>query len=204
MGRTLLCGMRQLNNDWSELNFHSNWLIVACACWADCDALLSYSINGMCSRAMQWANRRWRLLAVVLRLFRAWVCLRYARAPTPECLALLLHYADSYHVFLEFAILVQKGIGQQIFNRKSISRKITHTWIEICASLNHRKKTKADGSRLIPRKHTETLVLLSGTERLFAGLCLEGSTNHILELNSHRRIECQRRWKGTEITENKL
>jgi len=36
-----------------------------------------------------------------------------------------------------------------------------HTWIEICASLNHRKKTKADGSRLIPRKHTETLVLLS-------------------------------------------
>jgi len=27
---------------------------------------------------------------------------------------------------------------------------------------NHRKKTKADGSRLIPRKHTETLVLLSG------------------------------------------
>jgi len=38
-----------------------------------------------------------------------------------------------------------------------------HTWIEICASLNHRKKTKADGSRLIPRKHTETLVLLSVT-----------------------------------------
>ena len=36
-----------------------------------------------------------------------------------------------------------------------------HTWIEICASLNHRNKTKADGSRLIPRKHTETLVLLS-------------------------------------------
>ena len=29
-----------------------------------------------------------------------------------------------------------------------------HTWIEICASLNHRKKTKVDGSRLIPRKHT--------------------------------------------------
>jgi len=27
--------------------------------------------------------------------------------------------------------------------------------------LNHRKKTKADGSRLIPRKHTDTLVLLS-------------------------------------------
>ena len=36
-----------------------------------------------------------------------------------------------------------------------------HTWIEICASLNHRKNTKADGSRLIPRKHTETPVLLS-------------------------------------------
>jgi len=29
--------------------------------------------------------------------------------------------------------------------------------------LNHRKKTKADGSRLIPQKHTETLVLLSVT-----------------------------------------
>jgi len=82
----------------------------------------------------------------------------------------------------------KQGIDQQMFNRKSISRKITHpqslfkwfyfllkicwsipclhpswkvhTWIEICASLNHRKKTKADGSRLIPRKHTETLVLL--------------------------------------------
>jgi len=35
-----------------------------------------------------------------------------------------------------------------------------HNSIEIRASLNHRKKTKADGSRLIPRKHTETLVLL--------------------------------------------
>jgi len=97
----------------------------------------------------------------------------------------------------------KQGIDQQIFNRKSISRKITHPqslfhrfylnkdwgcvilreidfllkicwsipclhpswkvhiWIEICASLNHRKKTEADGSRLIPRKHTETLVLLS-------------------------------------------
>jgi len=41
------------------------------------------------------------------------------------------------------------------------SRKV-HTWIEICASLNHRKKTKGDGSRLIPQRHTETLVLLSG------------------------------------------
>ena len=40
------------------------------------------------------------------------------------------------------------------------------TWIEICASLNHRKKTKADGSRLIPRKHTETLMLLSNTKHI--------------------------------------
>ena len=32
--------------------------------------------------------------------------------------------------------------------------------------MNHRKKTKADGSRLIPRKHTETLVLLSITVNL--------------------------------------
>jgi len=36
-----------------------------------------------------------------------------------------------------------------------------HTWIEICASLNHCKKMKADGSWLTPRKHIETLVLLS-------------------------------------------
>ena len=36
-----------------------------------------------------------------------------------------------------------------------------HTSIEIRASLNHRKKMKADGSQLIPRKHTEILVLLS-------------------------------------------
>jgi len=42
-----------------------------------------------------------------------------------------------------------------------------HTWTEICASLDHRKKTKADGSRLIPRKHTETLVLLSVYHKWF-------------------------------------
>ena len=46
----------------------------------------------------------------------------------------------------------------------SVSWKV-HTWIEIYASLNHRKKAKADGSRLIPRKHTETLVLLSVADR---------------------------------------
>ena len=39
--------------------------------------------------------------------------------------------------------------------------------IEICASLNHRKKTKADGSQLIPGKLTETLVLFSVFEFLF-------------------------------------
>jgi len=39
--------------------------------------------------------------------------------------------------------------------------------MEICASLNHHKKTKADGSRLIPRKHTETLVLLSVYKFIF-------------------------------------
>jgi len=32
--------------------------------------------------------------------------------------------------------------------------------------LNHRKETKVDGSRLIPRKHTETLVLLRIHDRL--------------------------------------
>jgi len=33
--------------------------------------------------------------------------------------------------------------------------------VALCASLNHHKKTKADGSRLIHRSNTETLVLLS-------------------------------------------
>ena len=47
-----------------------------------------------------------------------------------------------------------------------ILREIDFLW-KICWSIpclsytHHRKKTKADGSRLIPRKHTETLVLLS-------------------------------------------
>jgi len=53
-----------------------------------------------------------------------------------------------------------------------------HTWIEICASLNHRQKTKADGSRLIPRKHTETLVLLSVTTQL-CSRCCQNSTLYV-------------------------
>jgi len=32
-------------------------------------------------------------------------------------------------------------------------------WIQVCASLNHRRKMKAEPSRLIPRKHTENLFL---------------------------------------------
>jgi len=31
----------------------------------------------------------------------------------------------------------------------------------VCPSLNHLKKMKAERSRLIPRKHTETLVLIT-------------------------------------------
>ena len=34
------------------------------------------------------------------------------------------------------------------------------TWIQMCPSLNHRKKMKAEPSRLIPRKPTENLELL--------------------------------------------
>ena len=52
-----------------------------------------------------------------------------------------------------------------------IVESTVHTWIVICASLNHRKKAKADGSRLIPRKHTETLVLSS--DLWFMSLCYE-------------------------------
>ena len=53
-----------------------------------------------------------------------------------------------------------------------------HTWIEISASLNHRKKTKADGRRLIPRKHTETLVLLSITFTYYVGFMFIHKTKH--------------------------
>jgi len=49
-----------------------------------------------------------------------------------------------------------------------------HTWIEICASLNHRKKMKAEPSRLILRKHTETLVLLS----MSIDICLKHIQSH--------------------------
>jgi len=38
--------------------------------------------------------------------------------------------------------------------------------------LNHGKKTKADGSRLGPRKHTETLVLLSVFSQLLVEIGL--------------------------------
>jgi len=51
-----------------------------------------------------------------------------------------------------------------------------HTWIETCASLNHRKKMKADGSRLITRKHTETLVLLGVATRIPTRITTTSST----------------------------
>jgi len=35
------------------------------------------------------------------------------------------------------------------------------TWIQTCASLNHREKMKAKPSRLIPRKPTENLKLVT-------------------------------------------
>ena len=51
--------------------------------------------------------------------------------------------------------------------RKSVSNWAPHlltpalvTWIQICASLHHRKKMKAEPSRLIPRKPTENQKLL--------------------------------------------
>jgi len=58
-----------------------------------------------------------------------------------------------------------------------------HTWIEICASLNHRKKTKADGSRLIPRKHTEPPSVYSN--RLTKSLHPYPSAPHCLNLADH-------------------
>jgi len=54
-------------------------------------------------------------------------------------------------------VLSTMGVSKESISKFSIpclhpSWKV-HTWIEICASLNHRKKTKADGSRLILQKH---------------------------------------------------
>ena len=75
-----------------------------------------------------------------------------------------------------------------------------HTWIEICASLNNRKKTKADGSRLIPRKHTETLVLLSECRELMESYLAGG--NRII--NFHRQTNRNRHnwniWHSTWST----
>ena len=73
-----------------------------------------------------------------------------------------------------------------------------NTWIEICATLNHRKKTKADGSRLIPRKHTETLVLLSVVTFTLphAFTCL-GYKSHILVSGAHFRLD----WSEHELSE---
>jgi len=60
-----------------------------------------------------------------------------------------------------------------------------HTWIKICASLNHRKKMKAEPSRLIPRKHTEALVLLSAGYSLWHLLKL----SHLTLKNSMRCVK---------------
>jgi len=46
-----------------------------------------------------------------------------------------------------------------IGNRFHVKLRILSPYSNRFTSLNHRKKTKADGSRLIPRKHTEALVL---------------------------------------------
>jgi len=42
----------------------------------------------------------------------------------------------------------------------------TYLNTDMCKFESSQKKTKADGSRLIPRKHTETIVLLSTAFRL--------------------------------------
>ena len=55
-----------------------------------------------------------------------------------------------------------------------------HTWICICASLNHRKKTKAKRSRLIPRKNTETLVVLLSEATLIRVLSERRRTSTML------------------------
>ena len=74
-----------------------------------------------------------------------------------------------------------------------------HTWIEICASLNHRKKTKADGSRLIPRKHTETLVLLSVLmiAVAFAWLSHRQRTRKQLKWFGRCPCQCLSSWSST-------
>jgi len=57
--------------------------------------------------------------------------------------------------------------------------------MELCASLNHRKKTKGDGSRLIPRKHTETLVLLSVFYGIFWFWVVKTDSYNELSISAH-------------------
>jgi len=95
----------------------------------------------------------YEILIVVLSLFFSAVASAFQLFPCKFC--------------LQFSGLRKRNFTWNPFSIKKICWSIpclhppwkVHTWIEICASLNHRKKTKEDGSRLIPRKDTETLVL---------------------------------------------
>jgi len=105
-----------------------------------------------------------------------------------HCLLEKFNFCD-YNVLCILHDECKQGIDQQIFDAKSISRKITHpqslfkwnresipclppswgvhTCVQICVSLNPRTKVKAERSRLIPRRHTENLVALpAGTSSI--------------------------------------
>ena len=69
---------------------------------------------------------------------------------------------------LQFSGLRMRNFTWNRFPIKNllIDSLLTHIVESTClnrdmGNLNHRKRTKVDGSRLIPRKHTETLLLLS-------------------------------------------
>jgi len=80
------------------------------------------------------------------------------------------------------------------------------TWIWICANLNHRKKVKAERSRLIPRKHIETLVLLSGAVVWWQGTISVQYRRYKVSFNvSYLRIWLVSPWAhlgGTEIAKS--
>jgi len=101
----------------------------------------------------------------VFRLFFRFSC--FFKRYWNKSLSFDLAYSSMY------CILSTMGVSKESISRFDFLLKIcwlilclpswwrVHTWIQICASLHHRKEMKAERSRLILRKHTENLVLLT-------------------------------------------
>ena len=79
------------------------------------------------------------------------------------------------------------------------------TWIWIRASLNHRKKMKVERSRLIPRKHTDTLVLEIACQLSNRSHLGSGGTRGLSQRGKHTRKgpTSQQSEKGWEMIVNR-